>query len=207
MSELGAHCQPSGECAGPVVDIGGWLRAGWLAAMDNIWALLALMVLWVWLFATISALNAHPLTLILLGPATGAAYAVVLSMMRSGRPDFNRIAMSGQTFLQLMLAGILITIFVAVGLAFLIIPGLAIAALYLFALPLIVDRKLSFWEAMEESRKAVQQDWIGFIAFVLALAGINLLGLAAMGIGVLLTGAVTWCAVAAAYETRWPAKG
>jgi uncharacterized membrane protein len=207
MTESGAQCQPSGECAGPVVDIGGWLRAGWLATMDHIWALLALMVLWVWAFAVFWKLHLHPLTLILLGPVTGAAYAVVLSAMRSGRPDFNRIAMSGQTFLQLMLAGILIAIFVAVGLAFLIIPGLAMAALYLFALLLIVDRKLSFWEAMEESRKAVQQDWIGFTAFVLALIGVNLLGLATMGLGVLLSGAVTWCAVTAAYRELWPAEG
>ncbi|NIM07024.1 MAG: hypothetical protein GTO55_10655 [Armatimonadetes bacterium] len=85
-----------------------------------------------------------------------------------------------------------------------LVPTSIITALYLFPLLLIVDRKMSFWEAMEKSRKKVQADLFGFFGFTLATIGINLLGTLACGVGLLVSAPVTWCAIAVAYRELWP---
>lgn len=50
-------------------------------------------------------------------------------------------------------------IIVMIGFALLIIPGVYIAVCYSFAMPLLVDKKLGVWEALETSRKAVKNQW------------------------------------------------
>ena len=96
--------------------------------------------------------------------------------------------------------------FVALPIIIILLLGamLVIHTLYLFPFLLIVDRKLPFWQALETSRKRVQQNFGGFLFFSLALGGLNLLGLLACLVGVLVTAPVTYCAIAAAYRELWP---
>ncbi len=103
-----------------------------------------------------------------------------------------------------MLVGILVCIFTILGLAFCIVPGIIVGSLYLFPLLLVIDRRMSFWDAMEESRKKVQPDLLGFIGFFLALIGINILGALVCGVGIFVSLPVTWCATVIAYRELWP---
>lgn len=184
---------------------GPWLSRGWDCIQANPAALVLTAFLWM-LVIGIAAEIAEPLPIVIIGPVLAGVYAASLTGVTTGRVDLNRIQDGFRSFVQTMLAGILITIFTAFGLALLIIPGIIIAAVYLFALLLIVDRKMPFWDAMEESRKKVQQDIVGFFGFALALIGINLLGAACFGVGILVSIPITWCAVAAAYRDLWPDK-
>jgi uncharacterized membrane protein len=70
----------------------------------------------------------------------------------------------------------------------------------MFSLFLVVDKNAEFWPALEASRKLIHRHWFGIFLFLLALAGINILGMLALCIGALFTGPLTMCALCAAYE-------
>lgn len=199
-----ASPQPT-AAAGGVVHVGPWLAAGWRLTMSAPWALVLLTFLWMVALGLVGGAGERGLLVpLVIGPSLAGLCGVVLGHARSGRVDFSRVRAAGDHFLQALLAGLLLTLMVAVGLFVLVIPGVIVAALYLFTIPLIVDRGLSFWDAMEASRKTVQRDVLGFLGFAAALVGINILGSACFGFGVLLSVSVSLCAVAAAYEELWP---
>jgi uncharacterized membrane protein len=84
-------------------------------------------------------------------------------------------------------------------LALLIIPGIYLAVAYLFAACLVIDRRLDFWPAMELSRRSVNPLWFGIFTFILLLVVVNLLGGLLLGLGLLVTVPLSYCALTAAY--------
>ena len=66
----------------------------------------------------------------------------------------------------LFFASLLITILTYVGFLFLLLPGIYLSVAYTFALPLMIDKKLDIWGAMEVSRQAVTKHWF-------LIAGVN----------------------------------
>lgn len=57
----------------------------------------------------------------------------------------------------LVFTSILINIMTYLGLLLFILPGIYLAIAYIFALPLLVDKKVGIWDAMELSRRAVSK--------------------------------------------------
>lgn len=82
----------------------------------------------------------------------------------------------------------------------LLIPAIFLGLLYSFAIPIVVDRRIEFWPAMEASRKIVIKKWLPLLLFGLVLGLINFAGALACGLGLLFTAPLTLCAWAAAYE-------
>ncbi len=182
-----------------------WLSRGWQALVANPVVFVVLTLAWLIVMGVGGEM--HPsLPWLLIGPTMAGLYAVALTAVRTRRADANRVQDGFGRFVQTLLCGLVVTLFVAFGLAVLLIPGIILSALYLFPFLLIVERGMSFWDAMEESRKRVQQDLLGFFGFVLAAIGVNILGIACLGVGVLVSFPVTLCAVAAAYDELWPAE-
>ncbi|HWH69402.1 MAG TPA: hypothetical protein VNT26_08440, partial [Candidatus Sulfotelmatobacter sp.] len=68
-------------------------------------------------------------------------------------------------FVQLMLAGAVSQLLTQLGWALCVLPGAYLAVAWAFALPLVADKRLEFWSAMELSRKVVTRVW--FSMFVL----------------------------------------
>jgi uncharacterized membrane protein len=52
---------------------------------------------------------------------------------------------------------------------------------------------------MESSRKLISKNWFSFFAFALALFAINILGALLLGVGLLVTIPLSFCAIASAY--------
>jgi hypothetical protein len=71
---------------------------------------------------------------------------------------------------------------------------------YVFAIPLVVGKRMQFWPAMEASRKLIGKKWFSFFGFTFVLFIIYLLGAFCCGIGIIFTIPVCLCAIAAAYE-------
>ena len=76
---------------------------------------------------------------------------------------------------QIVLATIFQAILVTIGFLLLVFPGVYLAVGYSLTLPLIMARKMSAWEAMEASRKAIHKVWwqvsglfglMGLISFI-----------------------------------------
>lgn len=84
--------------------------------------------------------------------------------------------------LPLIGAGILMYLLVAVGMILLIIPGIYLVVAYMFATPLVVDKNLSPWEALETSRKTVTHHW--FQVFGLLIVNMLIVMIAAIPLGI-----------------------
>lgn len=79
--------------------------------------------------------------------------------------------------------------------------GFFLTSLWIFAVPLVIDRKLEFWPAMELSRKVVLQRFWNVAALLLAAAVVALVGIFGCGIGILFTVPIAFGAVVYGYET------
>jgi len=88
---------------------------------------------------------------------------------------------------KVALAGILIYIMTMVGFVLLVIPAIYVSVAYVFTLPLIVDKNMEVWEAMEHSRKTVTKHWFKVAGLMGALSIILFLGAIPLGIGLIWT--------------------
>lgn len=89
--------------------------------------------------------------------------------------------------IPIFLLYLLMTLLIVLGLVLLILPGIYLMIAYLFALPLLVERKLGIWDALETSRKAITPYWFRFAGLVLVMVVIILLSLIPLGIGLIWT--------------------
>jgi hypothetical protein len=138
---------------------------------------------------------------LLAGVCMGGLYFLLLKLIR-GQPAQFSDAFAGfsMAFLQLFLAGLVSGILLSIGLLFCLVPGIYLGVAWVFALPLVIDRNLDFWPAMELSRKIVTRHWWLFLGFVLVNFLVMLLGLAVCIVGVFIAQSVVLAALAYAYE-------
>ncbi len=85
------------------------------------------------------------------------------------------------------IAGLLSTLLTYVGIILLIIPGIYLAVGYCMTMPLIVDRNLSPWQALETSRKAVTKRWFQFFGLLLVVGLLVFVSALPLGIGLIWT--------------------
>lgn len=123
----------------------------------------------------------------------------ILKQQTTTFSDFFRGFQNGK-FLQFFLASLVVGLLVLLGVLLLILPGIYLAVAYTFTVPLMVDRKLGFWEAMETSRKVISKRWFSFFGFVLLLILVNFVGVLLCGLGLIVTMPLTYCAIVAAYR-------
>ncbi|ABB58454.1 DUF975 family protein [Synechococcus elongatus] len=73
---------------------------------------------------------------------------------------------------------------------------------YLFVTPIVLDRRIGVWQALELSRQVVAPRWWSAFGFLILLGLINGLGFLACCVGLLVTIPVTLCAIAVAYSDQ-----
>lgn len=87
--------------------------------------------------------------------------------------------------LPLVIAAVLMSLLMMLGFILLVIPGIYLAVAYIFTVPLIADKNLGAWEAMETSRSAVTRHWFK-IFFTLVIMGlIFMVSLIPLGLGLI----------------------
>jgi hypothetical protein len=113
--------------------------------------------------------------LLIRGVVFGGLYLVFLNRIR-GRPAAVGDVFAGFSlaFVQLMLTGLLTTLLTTIGICFCVLPALYLLVAWCFSVPLVADRRLEFWSAMEVSRKTVTRVWFQmfvllFVAFLPAI--------------------------------------
>ncbi len=102
----------------------------------------------------------------------GGLFMVFLNRLR-GQPARVSDALNGFNLgvTQLVLVGLFTQVLSSFGLLFFFLPGIYLFIAWMFALPLVADRKLDFWAAMELSRLTVRRCWfrvatVAVIAFL-----------------------------------------
>lgn len=74
-----------------------------------------------------------------------------------------------------------------IGFVLLVIPGIYLSVAYYMAMPLVVEKGLGPWEALETSRQAISKRWFSVFGLCVLVGLINMLGGLALGIGLIWT--------------------
>ncbi|MDH3777125.1 MAG: hypothetical protein OER59_08710 [Desulfobulbaceae bacterium] len=94
---------------------------------------------------------------ILAGPFLGGYFLLIIYFLRDNKkPSFNDIFSGLQQFGNLF-PFVLVILIIFIGFMLLVLPGLLFATWWLYVLPLMVDRKISFSEAMRLSMNKVNE--------------------------------------------------
>lgn len=71
--------------------------------------------------------------------------------------------------LPLVLGTVLVNILVGLGFLLLILPGVYLAVSYMLAIPVIADKGVGAWKAMEISRKGLTKHWFSIFGLLIVL--------------------------------------
>jgi hypothetical protein len=141
---------------------------------------------------TISAepnhLNQQIITILsypVLMPIMAGIVMLAINHSRGEQVDYKSIFNYYHLAGTLSLAGLLIYVMTVIGFVLLILPGIYLSIAYIFTLPLIVDKNMNVWDAMEFSRKSVTQHWFKVFGLTFLLSLIFGLGALALGIGLI----------------------
>jgi uncharacterized membrane protein len=134
------------------------------------------------------------------GPLQVGFHLHIMKRMYNKRSDIGDLFKGFDYFVPAFVAALLIGIFVFVGSLLCIIPGLVVAAVCKFTYLFILDKRMDFWPAIEASHNVTKNDYFGFTIFLLALAGINVLGFLCCIVGLLVTVPLSIAAITVAYQ-------
>ncbi|ABL66151.1 DUF2189 domain-containing protein [Chlorobium phaeobacteroides] len=184
------------------VNISDYVRQGWEMFQKNIGEFIGFTLV-VFVISALSArMNAFgSIIFSALAASLYAGYSIVAFKRLIGQEiQFSDFFKGFNYFLPLFLAGLASGLLVSLGIVLLVIPGIYLAVSYVFVTFLIIDHRMDFWQAMEISRKIITKEWFAVFGLALALFAINLLGVLALGVGLLVSAPVTACAAAIAYK-------
>jgi hypothetical protein len=158
----------------PELRLGECLAAGWTFLGANAgFVIAAVFLTWVanLVFVGISVLVPLLGPIIYLcfnGVLMGGLYLACLRRMRgetvAPTEVFNGFKVA---FVQLLLTGLVSSLLTEFSFCFLILPAIYFAVAWTFALPLVADKQMPFWPAMEMSRKVVTRIWFEVLALAL----------------------------------------
>jgi hypothetical protein len=77
---------------------------------------------------------------------------------------------------------VLMTLMLMLGFLLLILPGIYLSFAYMFSLPLMIEKDMSAWQALETSRKAVTRIWFRASGFLMLIMLVLTLGMIPLGI-------------------------
>jgi hypothetical protein len=209
--------EPRRGTAGPLDPVSCFRRAWYLVAGDFAvlggWTLLSVVVMIALGFVPgVGAIITLPVNYLL----QAAVYALFLLRMRGLRPSVSDIAtLIGRSAVQIVVAGLAQALIASpvllsarvqskpalfAALVVLLVPCLYLLVGYVFVLPLIVDKQMTAWNAMELSRTTVQRSWFAVCGLLLAAGMLIFVSAAALGFGLVLTLPLCTGALAFAYQ-------
>jgi predicted Ser/Thr protein kinase len=199
------------------LNIRSCLRRGWKLLRANFWPFVGITALLIALMGFASSVGGATigrgparggsleigswLAALIWGPLAGGMYLYLLRKMRGEKATIETV-FSGfsNRFLHLFLGGFVTHLLIWIGFLCLILPGIYFLVAWTFTLPLIVDKQLDFWSAMELSRKVVTKHWWKFFGFVLVCMLLSLAGMIALFVGILIMAPWVVAAQMYAYE-------
>lgn len=185
------------------LNIADCFRRSWKLYLDNFGILTGTTAL---VIIILSVLNSIPGAGNVAGFALGGVFFAGLSLVYLKRirgqnatvqdtfEGFNR------GFIPLLVASILTSICVIIGLALCVLPGIYLMVAWMFVFPLAFELRLDFWPAMELSRKVVHERWWEMFGLAVGAGLLLFVGLLLFGLGVFFTAPIAIGAVLFGYE-------
>jgi uncharacterized membrane protein/DNA-directed RNA polymerase subunit RPC12/RpoP len=125
---------------------------------------------------------------------TVAIYPLIAGVMMIGlRHSVGRPVSWKQAFgyfallLPLVVSSLLATVLTFVGFLLLLLPGIYLSLAYMLVIPLIVDKGMGPWQAMEASRQAIHQCWFKAFGLYFVMVLIYLVSIIPLGLGMIWT--------------------
>jgi hypothetical protein len=211
------------------LDIGGCISRGWELVKNNFWPVVGVTALIILITVAINQvfglftrptinamINEHRfspggifiifLTMIVSGPIyavfMAGLFKYYLKLIRGESAGIgDAFSGFGPSIGQLVLLGLVMNTLVMIGYVLCLVPGIYLAVAWFFSMPLVIDRQMGFWQAMELSRKMVNKHWFLMFAFLLVYGLLSMAGLIACCIGIFVTLPIGLAALMYAYET------
>ncbi|MES2295426.1 MAG: hypothetical protein V4582_00210 [Pseudomonadota bacterium] len=89
--------------------------------------------------------------------------------------------------LKLVGTALLSYLIIGIGFCLLVLPGIYLSVSYAFALPLVAEKGLAPWEALEASRKTVTHHWFKLFFLYIVIAIIGAVSAIPVGLGLIWT--------------------
>jgi hypothetical protein len=111
------------------------------------------------------------------GVFEGGLYLIFIRRIR-GQPAVVGDVFAGFNiaFIQLLLAGVVSGLLSVLGMCCCVLPGIYLAFAWMFGVPLVIDKKLEFWSALELSRKVATRVWFQVFGLTLLVFLPSILG-------------------------------
>jgi hypothetical protein len=175
----------------PRIEIGSCFGRAWTLVTEKFWLSVGVGLVGLVLFNV-------PL---LAGPAYAGLFWFFLRRIRREEAKFEDLfAPFSVAFVPTLVAGIVWSLLVSVGILLCFIPGLVFSAIWAFTWPLLMDKRLDFWPAMEVSRRVLWANVWGALGLFLMGMLVILLGELCLCVGVFVAFPVVIAAQAYAYE-------
>ncbi|PQV64356.1 hypothetical protein B1R32_10537 [Abditibacterium utsteinense] len=130
----------------------------------------------------------------------GGMMRMAINNVRTGRAELGQMFSTTDVLPSLLGAGILTTLLSGIGYLLCIVPGLLLSGLFMFVMPLIVDKRQGAIEAIGNSFNALKpQMWMALL-FVIVIGLVAGAGALACGVGLLVTAPLALIAIAITYN-------
>jgi uncharacterized membrane protein len=136
---------------------------------------------------------------LLLAPINFGAAWVFLKAMRNGEFDVKDTFSTFDNYLNVVLANLLVSAIIGIGLALLVVPGVILACRLAFVRYLVMDKKLEPVQAVEESWRMTRGHANSIFFMGLVALAIIIAGLICFGVGVIPAYMWVRCAFASMY--------
>jgi hypothetical protein len=175
----------------PRIEIGACFGRAWTLVTERFWLSVGVGLVGLVLF------NVPLLT----GPAYAGLFWFFLRRIRREEAKFEDVfAPFSVAFVQTLVAGIVWSLLITAGILLCFIPGIVFSALWLFTWPLLMDKRLDFWPAMEVSRRVLWPNIWGALGLFLAGMLAIIVGQLCLCVGVFVAFPLVIAAQAYAYE-------
>lgn len=200
-NEMGSGFQPGGAALPqPQWELGDLFNAGWDLFKKNVGLLIGATLLFWLVMAGANMFTWGLAGLVVGGPLTLGLFALILKIVRGEQAEIGVMFSGFQRFLPALLANLLISVFVGIGIVLCVIPGLIVMALYMLTFLYMYDKGMDFWPAMEASRQQVMANFGKWLVLGIVIVALNLVGSIPCGLGLLVTSPLSMLMIALAYE-------
>jgi len=198
------------------VKIGQYFSRGWEIFKDYAWGFILFTLVSGLIIGLVSVLLPSPLgargvdgepfgganiAANILSPILGVGYYCVALQIARRRPrSFSDFFGGFNKFVPVFLTALVSGLLIVLGSVLLILPGIYLAVSYMFAQLFVIDKHLSFWPAMETSRRLITKKWFSFLGLGLLMSLLIVSGLLLFGVGIFVTAPWASCVLTAAYE-------
>ncbi len=178
------------------VRTGEWIAEGWQIISRDLG-----MHLLVGLIA-IAVSSTGVGSLVLPALVCGHFYMIFRKMRAPSAPmEIGDLARGFDVFLDAFVASLLIGVFISLGVIACFVGMFIVQGLLMFTMPLIIDRRMKFWDAISLSYETTKSNWfgVGWFSFVFGLL-LGAIMLLTCGVGALIVFPFQQAIIAAAYN-------